>query len=54
MTKKETVPLKEQLFVAINKVLKGNKADPTNKLKKIVKKSIKKIAKKANKKIESK
>lgn len=53
MAKKEIKPLKEKLLTAINRVLKGNKSDLTNKMEKIVKKSIKQIVKKADKQIES-
>ena len=50
--KKELKPLKEGLLEAVNKVLKENKADFTNKIEKIVKKSIKKIIKRNNKQIK--
>ncbi|MDI9340991.1 MAG: hypothetical protein QM534_10525 [Sediminibacterium sp.] len=48
MEKKSKKPLKEKLFVAINKVLKGDKTGVTKKTDKVVKKSIKRIVKKAN------
>ena len=50
MKKTEIKSLKEKLLVAIKKVLKNNKSDLTNKIEKIVKKSIKNIVKKTGKK----
>jgi hypothetical protein len=51
-TKKiEVKPLKEKLMDAVNKVLQDNKAELTNKIDKVVRKSVKKIAKKTEHKI---
>jgi L-lactate utilization protein LutC len=50
MKKTEIKSLKEKLLVAIKKVLKDNKSDLTNKIEKVVKKSIKNIVKKSGKK----
>lgn len=50
MKKTEIKSLKGKLLVAIKKVLKDNKSDLTNKIEKIVKKSIKNIVKKTGKK----
>ncbi len=49
MKKKEVTPLKEKLLVAVNKVLKDNKAELTGKIEKVVKKSVKRIVKKTDK-----
>jgi len=43
--------LKEKLMTAVHKILKDNKSEMTNKIQKVVNKSIKKIVKKANKEI---
>ena len=48
MKKKEKKALKEKLLAAIKRVLKTNNASLTNKIEKVLKKSIKKIADKAD------
>ena len=48
MKKKEKKVLKEKLLTAIKRVLKTNNASLTNKIEKILKKSIKKIADKTD------
>lgn len=53
MEKIATKPLKEKLLVAVNRVLKTNKLDVTNKVEKVVKKSIKRIVKKTDKQIKA-
>lgn len=50
MKKNESKALKGKLLAAVNKVLKENKADLTNKIERAVKKSIKQIVKKTGKK----
>jgi hypothetical protein len=50
MKKKEGKLLKEKLIVAVNKTLKDNKAVLTDKIEKLVKKSVKQIVKKSRKK----
>lgn len=62
MKKKETIPttvkplvtksLKSKLIAAVHKVLQDNKAELTDKIQKVVNKSIKKIVKKTDKKIK--
>ena len=49
MKNKQGKPLKEKLLVAVNKVLKDNDAELTDKIEKVVKKSIKRIVKKTDK-----
>jgi uncharacterized protein (DUF1810 family) len=44
--------LKEKMIVAVHKVLKDNKAELTDKIQKVVNKSIKKIVKKTDKQIK--
>jgi len=51
MKKKKIEPLKEKLLKAVNRVLEDNKYDLTNKIEKVVKKSIKRIVKKTDKQI---
>jgi hypothetical protein len=51
MKKSEVKPLKEKLMDAVNKVLLDNKAELTNKIDKVVRKSVKKIVKKTEHKI---
>jgi hypothetical protein len=46
------VTLKEKLVIAVNKVLHANKSELTNKIEKVVNKSIEKIVKKTDKEIE--
>lgn len=53
MEKKEIKPLKVKLLEAINRVLKNNKSDLTNKMEKVVKKSTKGITKRSKKQAES-
>ena len=48
MKKKEKKALKEKLLAAIKRVLKTNNASLTNKIEKVLKKSIKKIADKTD------
>jgi hypothetical protein len=45
-------PLKEKLFSAVHKVLKDNKAEMTDKIQKIINKSIEKIVKRTDKQIK--
>jgi predicted transcriptional regulator len=62
MKKKETTPitrkpavvksLKFKLIAAVHKVLKDNKSELTDKIQKVVDKSIKRIVKKTDKKIK--
>jgi ElaB/YqjD/DUF883 family membrane-anchored ribosome-binding protein len=52
MEGEEIKTLKEKLLEAVNKVLIDNKANLTNKIEKVVKKSIKRIVKKTNKQIK--
>ena len=49
MKKKQIKPLKEKLLIAVNKVLKDNNSELTNKIENVVKKSIKRIVKKTDK-----
>ncbi|KOY84459.1 hypothetical protein AD998_20920 [bacterium 336/3] len=44
--------LKEKMIVVVHKVLKDNKAELTDKIQKVVNKSIKKIVKKTDKQIK--
>ncbi len=45
-------PLKDKLLAAVNRVLTNNKSELTNKMEKIVKKSLKPISRKAKKQRE--
>jgi hypothetical protein len=45
-------PLREKLMLAVHKVLKDNKSELTDKIQKVVNKSIKKIVKKTDKQIK--
>jgi hypothetical protein len=54
MKKKEGKLLKGKLIVAVNKTLKDNNAVLTDKIEKLVKKSVKKIVKKSRKKAVAK
>lgn len=45
-------PLKDKLLAAVNRVLSNNKSELTNKMEKIVKKSLKPISRKAKKQRE--
>ena len=45
-------PLREKLVLAVHKVLKDNKSELTDKIQKVVNKSIKKIVKKTDKQIK--
>jgi hypothetical protein len=47
-----TKPLKVKLIAAVHKVLKDNKSALTDKIQKVVNKSIKKIVKKTDKQIK--
>jgi len=49
MGKKKIKLLKEKLLVAVNKVLKDNKTELTNKIESVVMKSINRIVKKSDK-----
>ena len=53
MKKKEGAVLHEKLFVAVNKVLRENNSCLTNKIEKVIKKSIRKIVKKTDKRKEN-
>ena len=53
MEKKQILPLKEKLIGAVNRVLKTNKLELTNKIEKVVKKSVKGIVKKTDKQIKA-
>lgn len=48
----EKKTLKEKLITAVNKVLQANKSDLTNKIEKVVNKSMKKIVKSTDKQIK--
>ncbi|WP_028121392.1 hypothetical protein [Epilithonimonas tenax] len=45
-------PLKDKLLAAVNRVLTNNRSELTNKMEKIVKKSLKPISRKAKKQRE--
>jgi hypothetical protein len=46
METKEMLPLKERLLQAIHQVLKDSKADLTEKMEKVIRKSVRRIVKK--------
>ncbi len=52
MEKKKVKPLQQKLLEAVNNVLKDNKSDLTNKIEKVVKKSVKRIVKKTDSQIK--